>query len=148
MKKRIVLSAFALIFAISSVFANKVEVINQKVLESFKKEFVDAREVTWQISNQFSKVCFIYNEHVFFAYYAEDGERIALIRNIRSVDLPMSLSQGLRTSYGNYWISELFEYHSKEENAYYVTIENADQRITLRSQGFDEWDIYKRTDKK
>ncbi len=148
MKKKIVVSAFTLVLLVSSVFANKVEGINQKVLESFKKEFVDAREVSWQVSNQFSKVSFVFNEQVLFAYYSEDGERIALTRNIRSVDLPMSLSNDLKKAYGNYWISDLFEFHSKDENAYYVTVENADQRITLRSLGFDEWIIYKRTEKK
>jgi len=148
MKKRIVVSILVLVFGLSSLFANKVEGINEKVLESFKKEFVDAREVSWQVGSQFTKVSFSLNDQVFFAYYSEEGDRIALIRNIRSTDLPMSLSIELRKTYADYWISDLFEFHGSEETEYYVTIENADRKITLKSVGLSDWTTYKRSDKK
>jgi hypothetical protein len=148
MKRRIVLSALMLIITATLSLANKGGVINDKVLTSFKKEFAGAKEVNWETTSLFVKASFTWNEQVYTAYYNVDGDRLAIVRNLRSVDLPMSLREELKESYSNYWISDLFEIHGKEESAYYVTIEDADRKITLKSVGFNEWITFKKEDKK
>ena len=147
MKRRFVLVALVLFMGMSGVFANKLEGVNEKVLTSFQKEFVNAKEVSWESNSQFIKVSFKLNEQVFIAYYNVDGERLAIARNLRSLELPMTLQEELRQSYNNYWITDLFEFNGKDDAAYYVTIENADYRITLKSVGLTEWTTYKKTAK-
>jgi len=148
MKRRIVTSMMVIIVGITSAFANNREGISEKILSNFQKEFHNAKEVSWQAGEQFMKVSFTLDDQVFTAYYNEAGERLAIARNLRSSELPMGLREELRNSYGNYWISDLFEIHGKEEAAYYVTIENADFKITLKSVGMSDWIGFKKTEKK
>ena len=147
MKNRILFVAMLFVFGTSSLFANTVEGVNEKVLSSFKKEYNGAKEVYWQKGDQFLKATFTLNEKVYFAYYNEEGEKLALVRNVMSFDLPIPLQQDLKESYGQFWISDLFEINAKEESAYYVTIENADSKITLKSVGMNGWTFYKRSQK-
>ena len=143
MKKRIAMSALMLIMGITSLLANNKDGINEKAVTNFQKEFRNATEVSWQFTAQFVKVSFTLQEQVFTAYYNEDGEKIAIARNLRSIELPMGLQEELKTSYADYWISDLFEMHLKDETAYYITIENADQKITLKSSGLRDWTHYR-----
>jgi len=147
MKTRIILCALVMIIGISSVRANEVGNVNEKALTSFQKDFRHATDVNWQSTPKFLKVSFTLNGQVYMAYYNEDGDRLAIARNITSNELPMGLQADLKDSYPGFWISDLFEIHGKEEAAYYVTIENADYRITLKSTGLSEWITYKRSEK-
>lgn len=147
MKKSIMIFAMMLMIGFSSVFANNVEGVNEKALKNFKKEFVHAREVNWQVNKAFTKVTFMVNDQVLFAYYSQEGERIALIRNLISSQLPMVLESSLKNSYDRHWISDLFEVVSENEMAYYVTIENAEQKIVLKSVGTTGWLVYKKSHK-
>ena len=148
MKKRILFITMMIVLATGTVFANSVEGVNEKVLSSFQKEYSGAKEVKWQKGDQYLKATFFLNERVYFAYYSEDGEKLALVRNLTSFELPMSLQKALKESYPQCWISDLFEINGKEDAAYYVTIENADAKISLKSVGMSGWMVYKKTDKK
>ena len=148
MKKRILFIAMMIVFGAGTMFANSVEVVNEKVLSSFQKKYGSAKEVKWQKGDQYLKATFVLNEKVYFAYYSEDGEKLALVRNLTTFELPMTLQDELKESYPQYWISDLFEINGKEDAAYYVTVENADAKITLKSIGMSGWMVYKKTDKK
>src|SRR6476659_2429954 len=137
MKKSTLLVVMMFVFGAGSLLANTVEGVNEKVLSSFQKEFVGAKEVTLQKSEEFVKVSFILNEKVFIAYYSEEGEKLALVRNLSRLDLPLSLQESLKDSYSQYWITDLFEINGKDDSAYYITIENADVKITLKSVGMN-----------
>ena len=60
----------------------------------------------------------------------------------------MGLLEKLKESYSNCWITELFEFSGKEDAAYYVTMENADYKITLKSLGMYDWVNFRKTEKK
>jgi len=147
MKKSTLLVVMMFVFGAGRLLANTVEGVNEKVLSSFQKEFVGAKEVTWQKSEEFVKVSFILNEKVFIAYYSEEGEKLALVRNLSRLDLPLSLQESLKDSYSQYWITDLFEINGKDDSAYYITIENADVKITLKSVGMNAWATYKKSNK-
>jgi hypothetical protein len=53
----------------------------------------------------------------------------------------------LKKNYSNHWISDLFEVSNEEGTAYYLTMEDADSKIVLKSTGGSSWDIYKRITK-
>jgi hypothetical protein len=147
MKKRILLVAFVFAIGMSSVLANTVDGVNEKVLNSFQKEFAGAKDMYWQKGDAFLKVSFTLNDKVLFAYYNESGEKLALVRNITSFDLPLGLQIELKQDYGQYWITDLFEFNGQEDSAYYVTVENADVKVTLKSSGMNGWIVYKRAQK-
>jgi hypothetical protein len=147
MKKRILTMALLLTLSISSIFANTVEGVSQKVMNSFKSEFSDARDVKWETAKEFVKATFKLHEQVMFAYYSIDGEQLAVSRNIVSNQLPLNLLADLKRNYTGFWISDLFEMATKGDTAYYMTVENGDYSIVLKSNGSSGWDVYKR-DKK
>jgi hypothetical protein len=117
--------------------------INQVVVKSFNREFTNARNICWeQRKGGVVKVTFTMGEDVLFAYYNDNGDLRAIVRNILSDQLPINLLTDLKNEYGGFWISDLFEIASDDQTSYYVTIENADKTIVLKSEGTNGWNVY------
>lgn len=147
MKKRILSLALLLMIGFTSTFANNVEEVNSKAVNAFKRDFVEAKDVKWESTKTYAKATFQLNGQVMFAYYNVSGEMLAITRNIVSSQLPISLFNELKQDYSQYWISDLFEMVSGNETNYYVTIENADAVIVLKSIDGAHWDIFRREKK-
>jgi len=143
MKRTIFTLALSLILCTAS-FANNDVTINQKAEQSFKKEFTQAKDVSWQKAGEMVKATFTLNERVLFAYYSESGDLVAVTRNITPDQLPITLVSSLRKNYAEFWVSDLFEMVSGGQTNYYVTLENADQKIVLKSEDFGSWSTYKK----
>jgi hypothetical protein len=141
MKKMILTLAVAMSALFS--FAGDVAV-SSKVLDAFKNDFVSAKEVTWTEGSGYYKASFIFNEQHVSAFYSTDGELMGMTRYISSVDLPINLQASLKKSYGSYWIADLFEVSNSEGTGYYITLENADSRIILKSTTGGNWKVYKK----
>jgi hypothetical protein len=143
--KKIILT---LAIAISSmaVFAKDVKV-NTVVLSAFNTEFSEAKEVQWTAGTGFYKAAFVYNEQHLTVFYSFDGEMIGLSRNISSLDLPLNLQSSLKKEYGDRWITDLFEISNDEGTQYYITLEQADSKLTLKSSNGSKWSVYKRSTK-
>ena len=146
MKKSIFILALSLVLGTAS-FANNDETINQKAEQSLKKEFAQAKDVRWQKSGELIKATFTLNEKVLFAYYNESGELVAITRNITTDQLPITLLTSLRKNFTEYWVTDLFEMVSGGETSYYVTVENAGQKVVLKSDDFTSWATYKKEKK-
>lgn len=147
MKKRILVWALLLTLGVSSAFANNADGVSDKVINSFKKDFAEARDIQWEKSKEYIKATFSLNDQVMFAYYSEDGKMLAVSRNLTSGQLPMNLLTDVKKNYSNYWITQLFEIASNSENSYYITLENENQTIVLKSTSSDGWELIKK-DKK
>jgi hypothetical protein len=65
-----------------------------------------------------------------------------VVRNITSDQLPINLLTSLRRDYTAFWITDLFEISSDGQTTYYVTIENSDKKIVLKSDDLSSWDVY------
>jgi len=148
MKKTILALAVILTIGLTSAFANKGEEVNQRALSSFNKDFLSAKNVSWQQQKDYAKVTFSLNNHVMFAYYNKEGELLAVMRNVLSDQLPIHLLTGVKNNYANYWISDLFEMATEDQTTYYVTVENGEERIVLQSDGLNQWNVYKKEKKR
>jgi len=130
------------LFSMSS-FAGE-DKVSPEVLHAFKNSFKQATEVDWSVTETYFKVNFSLNGQYVSAFYAtEDGHMIALTRNITSTQLPIGLQTKLKQSYDGFWITDLIEVANEEGTQYYVTVENADDRVTLKSSGSD-WGTYQK----
>lgn len=129
-----------------SAFAGEVTV-SAKVLRAFNTEFNSAKEVQWTTGANYFMASFVYNEKYVNAYYNEEGELVGLTRNITTASLPLTLQANLRKEYGNFWVSDLVEVTKSEGTSYLVTIENADTRLVLKSNGGYEWYQYNKVKK-
>lgn len=145
MKKIIIMLAITI--SSLAAFASE-ENVDKKVLNAFSQEFAGAKDVKWTTNETFYKVSFVYNSQYVYAFYQLDGELLAMTRNITSLDLPISLQTSLKKGYEGYWISDLFEISNNEGTKYYITMENADSKLVLKSTNAGDWASFKKSAKK
>jgi len=117
---------------------------NQVILASFRKDFRTAELMGIETKKEYTKVTFKLNNLVLFAFYSENGDLIAVVRNILSSQLPIQLLMDLKQNHSNCWITDLFEIDSNGQINYYVTLENGDSQVTLRSTSSNNWETYHR----
>lgn len=137
-----------LAIAVSSLFAFAGEKnVSENVLDAFNYEFAGATEVKWTTTEDVFKADFVFNKQHIAAYYTTDGELMGVARNISSLELPETLKNKLKADYGNYWITGLSEIsNSNEDTDYFISLENADGKVILKSNG-RKWSIVKRITK-
>ena len=141
--KRILLTLTLALSLISfSSFASSPEV-SAAALESFQASFKQAQNVSWTVTDRYYKASFQLNGQFIAAYYDGDGKMIGMMRNISSLQLPLGLQAELKKKYENLWISDLFEMANEEGTTYYITLENADTQLVLKSNG-SEWDTFRK----
>jgi len=134
--------------SISNIFANtNEEVVNAKAAISFKKEFSQAQEVKWENSKQYVKATFKLNDQVMIAYYSNAGELLGITRNLTTSQLPINLMAEIKKNHKNAWITDLFEITTNDETNYYITLEDADQTVVLKSLGSYGWTTFKKEKK-
>ena len=143
--KKIILVLAVSITALTAFASDNT--VDPRVLESFKTEFTNAKEVSWVAGEDYFRAEFTFNEQRVNAYYSPAGELLGITRYITSLDLPMNLQNSLRKSYSDFWISDLFEVTKSESTSYYITLENADTKLVVKATANDEWSVYKKTRK-
>ncbi len=140
--KKMILSLAAVITMGFSVFANGNDNVSQQARDAFKKDFATASNICWEQKSNFLRATFSLNGQILTAYYFSNGDLKAVVRNITSDQLPISLVTSLRRDYTAFWITDLFEISSDNQTTYYVTIENSDKKIVLKSDGPASWEVY------
>jgi hypothetical protein len=145
--KRTILSIAAVLMIGLSAFAGNGTDVNQQAVKAFTKDFASAKNAVWEQNKDYIKVTFTFADQVMFAFYNNNGELQAVIRNIVSDQLPLSLLTELKKEYSGFWISGLFEMASDDQTSYYVTLENADKTLVLKSAGANNWSVYSKTRK-
>jgi predicted small secreted protein len=144
MKKTILAIAVMLVTGATSAFANTKDGINQRVASAFHKDFNNAQSVSWQQETTFIKATFSLNNQILFAYYDQEGQLIAVVRNILSDHLPILLQAELKKNYSSFWITDLFELGTESQTTYFIRLQNANQVLILKSDGFGHWEVYKK----
>lgn len=144
MKSKILVWTLILMMSISTSFAGTITGVDERIVNSFKKDFAAAEDVQWEKSNNFVKATFKLSGQVMFAYYGEEGNLLAVTRNITSSQLPIGLMTELKKNYREFWISDLFEIAMNNETAYYITLQSGDHTLVLRSNGGTSWDVFKK----
>jgi len=147
--KQVILSIATMLMMGISAFAgvNDEVKVNQQAQQSFKRDFTNARNISWEQKQEYVKVTFSLNEQVLFAYYNNNGELQAVVRNIVSDQLPINLLTDLKKGYNDFWITDLFEIASEDQTTYYVTLENANKKIVLKSESASSWSVFSKTKK-
>ncbi len=149
MKKLITAVVLGSVLMMNTAFANgnKNENVAASVKNTFNQEFANAKDVRWGKTNNYYKAAFTMNNEVMTAYFTTDGDLMGVIHNILSTELPISLQLALKKDYDGYWITELFEMAKDNSNSYFVTLNNADQVITLQSTDGYTWSLYSKEKK-
>lgn len=141
MKKMILV--LAIIVSGMSAFASD-EKVNARVLEAFQTEFNAAKNVNWTAGENYYKAEFVFNNQRVLAFYSLEGELMGLTRYITLLDLPLSLQANLKKNYSDYWISDVFEVSKSDATGYYITLEDADTRLVMKTTDGEDWTVYKK----
>jgi hypothetical protein len=141
-KKAAILMACILTLCTSYSFASGNDE-NKQVRNAFRHDFENAQLMSTEAHDNFTKVQFSLNGQVMTAFYSTSGELLAVTRNLITSQLPVSLLMNYKKHYDGYWVTDLFELSQNGQSSYYITLENADTRMTLRSDG-DNWELYSR----
>lgn len=120
--------------------------VSTAVSNAFQHAFKNASHVEWKDGGNFYKADFILNGQYATAFFNTDAKLMAVTKNISPVQLPITLQNNLKTSYDEYWISELFELSDESGTSYYVTVEDGESKITLKSFG-NNWSTFKKSRK-
>jgi hypothetical protein len=145
--KQVILSIATVLMMGFSAFAGNNDNVNEQAKQSFQKDFATARNISYEQKTDYVKVTFSINDQVLFAYYGNNGELRAVVRNIVSDQLPISLLTDMKRNYGDYWISDLFEIASNDQTSYYITLESKDKTVVLKSEGTSSWNVFSKTKK-
>jgi hypothetical protein len=147
MKRLFVTLTLALSLVGMSSFAADETSVSEVVVKSFNSSFTSATEVNWSVTGDLYKADFVLNGQYVAAYFNTDGLMMATTRNISSTQLPIALQANLKKNYDEYWITNLFELSNEEGTSYYITLENADSKLVLKSLSSAEWINYKKVRK-
>jgi hypothetical protein len=139
-------AALLLTIGVGSSFARTPYNGGGNVNAYFQKDFRQAELIDTKVSTDYTRYTFKMNGMILTAYYSNKGELLAITHNIKSTQLPLTLLMQVKNDYSNFWITELFELNSDGESTYYITLENADRKITLRSSD-NNWDVFSKSTK-
>jgi hypothetical protein len=133
--KAILIAVVLLAGTVTKSFAYDGGTVNPVVLKSFKSTFTNATEVDWSYAKELYKAVFFLDGRAVTAYYNTDGTLAVLTRHITSAALPVILQTALKYNYKGKWIADVYEVTSDAGVTYYVTLEDADSKLVLNSNG-------------
>jgi hypothetical protein len=135
-------AALLLTFGITTTFAAN-NTGDSRATVSFRKEFKQAEVLSTDPAKDYTKITFKMNGVILFAYYNDNGELLAVTHNIRPSELPINLLIQLKREHADCWVTDCFEFDADGSASYFITLENADTKLTLHSNGSD-WETYSR----
>ena len=116
-------------------------------MQSFQTAFYGAKDIQWEQVGVLSKATFQLNGMYRSVFYNSDGELIAETQNVPTTSLPAALQASLKKELDGRWITEAFIVNVEGAKTYYVTLENADTTVMLRSADAKKWIVYQKMDK-
>ena len=146
MKKILMAVAVFLTITTGTAFANNTEV-NSKVIKAFNTTFGSVEDVTWTTGSDFYKASFTYNSKFVYAYYSFEGKFLGLTRLMATSELPLILQTSIKKNYADMWVTDLFEVANADGTAYYLTVEDAENVLIVKSAGGSDWTTFKKSKK-
>lgn len=127
--------AVSFTIAIPAAFAANGQDPGQQVLESFKKEFVNAEQVTWEKQEEFEKATFMLAGSRAIAFFNSRGELAGSIRDIFYNQLPMSVMTAIDKKFPEAVIYDVREISNDEGTSYRITLEEKSKKKLVRVDG-------------
>lgn len=132
MKKIILSLSLLLAIAVTTAFAETGPVINEKVKESFKKEFSEAKVVEWKEAGEYVSATFVLWDLRAVAYFTPDGQLVGCVRTLFYNQLPLAAIKILDRKLIHASILEVEEISNSTGTYYKLTIEENKIRHEVR----------------
>ena len=142
MKKILLFSVFVL--AAAGAFANDPSEVSEKVLKAFRETFTEARQVSWQESDNTYTVRFMQKEVRYIVCYSKEGVITHSMRFYQPDLLPVNILKEIKNNYKNKTAYGVTEITSDGEIAYFVKMEDAKYWYTVKFSAYGDSELYER----
>jgi hypothetical protein len=148
MKKKIVTLMAAFVLVANVIFANTGKnSVPESVAYAFSQSFSHAKVIHWDNFAGYYKATFMQRGKTMYAFYSDDAEFIGTAKNVLSDKLPDVLQTGVKNKFQGYWITDLANYQVAGKDGFLVTIENANEKIVLKTDYNQHWQVYSKASK-
>ena len=148
MKKRILTLVTAFVLIANITFANTGKSsVPESVTYAFNQSFSHAKMIGWDDYGNYYKATFMQRGKTMYAFYSDEAQFMGIAKNVLSDQLPVLLQAGIKNNFQGYWITDLVNYQVDGKNGFLVTIENADEKIVLKTDDDQHWQIYSKGSK-
>jgi hypothetical protein len=132
MKSKLFIATAVLLAIAVSSFAAAPAATNSSAINQLKSEFKDAANITWSSHNNLTQASFTWNGQQLHAFYNDNGDQIAVSREVSEDKLPLKALQSIKAKYEGYKTAEAIEYNSAEEGlSYYVSLVSNNKKVIL-----------------
>lgn len=132
MKFKLFFTALAAVAITATSFAKGPETANAKAQKSLIEEFKDAKEIDWATKGALTEATFEWNGQKLQAFYTQDGDQVALSRQVSVDQLPVKVLRAIKGKYSDYKTTEAIEFNSTDTGlSYYVSLEKNNKKTIL-----------------
>ena len=137
-----------LLFTIGvSAFAAAPEKVNATILSNFNSEFKKASDVSWLITNDYTKAMFTVANTKMEVYYNSEGDIIGTSKTIDLSELPVRVKRSFAKQFEGYNVNEAIFFDGFGEKAYYVSGEDEKEAVILKVGENNKTSLFERTKK-
>lgn len=131
--KKFFLAAVILTASFVSAFANPVEKADPKAEQVFSKQFSGAKNITWSRTDAgVLRVNFVWGGHSTVAYFNEQSEIVAAVRNMFFDQLPMAIVRSVETKFKSPVVTEVREISTEEGTQYAIVLEEGVKKFQVK----------------
>ena len=128
----IAITAFLMLVSASAFAGNGEEKVNNKVLNSFEREFKGASDVKWKAGTEVTKADFVLNDFRVEAFFTNDGELLGSSRNVLYNHLPLSVVKAIMNRFDQAPVYDIIEFNMAGETFYYLNVETDTKKLQLK----------------
>jgi hypothetical protein len=141
--KKIIISALILM-QVSASYAGTLPEVTEKILESFKQTFKEAKEAAWAENVAGFDVNFKYDEIDTRIWYDNDGNILRTQRYYGEQKLPPFLLGKLKKKYSDKSIFGITEVSDNEGVVYYIKMEDEKNWVTIKASAAGFTEVYEK----
>lgn len=127
---------------VTSAFAAEESKVSYKVKNSFEMQFAGAKDVSWNVTPEYTRFTFTMNEEKVEAFYGANGEELGISRKIDFSKLPAAAIQKIKKNYPDYTVKETIAFDNNGDRNYYVSLELGNIKKILEISAFGAVSIF------
>ena len=140
--KNLFIAALLSFTVAASAFAATPKEVSAAILSNFTGEFKKASDVSWSVTNDYTKAEFTIDNARTEAYYNAKGDIIATSKNITLDELPLKAKRSFARKFAGYNVKEAIRFEGFDEVAYYISGENEKEAVILKVNENDEVSVF------
>ncbi|RYZ98450.1 MAG: hypothetical protein EOP47_19315 [Sphingobacteriaceae bacterium] len=139
MKKTIILSVIIGMLVTGVYAADKVKkdddkagTVSYAVLNQFREDFRDAKNVTWTVSATSQKAEFVENNVKKTAFYSLSGEFLGTTQKVSYDAVPAKAKKEIADTYKDYSVTDVIQLETNEGVQHFVDLKSTSQEVLVR----------------